>query len=80
MDLDETLGTADSHFYEMDEDLNEFANDAKGLEFFNRPYLEQFLRGMSRYYELVIFTAAEEMFADTILDKLDTNRLNYNKI
>ena len=29
---------------------------------------------MSQFYEIVIFTAADQQYADEILDKLDVNR------
>ena len=36
-----------------------------------RPYCHDFLEEMSKYYELVIFTAAVKDYADSILDTID---------
>jgi len=36
-----------------------------------RPYAEEFLVEMSKYYEIVIFTAALSDYADWILDLID---------
>lgn len=38
--------------------------------FYVRPYLRQFLSEMAKYYELVIFTAGTQDYADSILDAL----------
>lgn len=35
----------------------------------------KFLKTLSQHYELVIFTAADQGYADEILDKLDTEGL-----
>lgn len=39
-----------------------------------RPYAIDFLRDMSKYYELVIFTAGTKEYADWILDDVDSKR------
>ena len=36
-----------------------------------RPYLSEFLSEMSQHYEVVIFTAALQDYADYILDQID---------
>ena len=36
-----------------------------------RPYVEEFLRRMSKVYELVVFTASISLYADPLLDLLD---------
>ncbi len=36
-----------------------------------RPHLHEFLTEMSKYYEIVIFTAALQDYADYILDRID---------
>jgi len=38
-----------------------------------RPGTEQFLKEMSKYYEIVIFTAATQDYADWVIDKIDPN-------
>ena len=75
LDLDETL----IHFIEMprrshvdldsgsqEDDLNDSQN--AGGHFLIRPGAHQFLRQMSEAYELVIFTAAMQDYADWVLD------------
>ena len=39
-----------------------------------RPGVDNFLRVMSEYYELVIFTASLSKYADPLMDQMDTNR------
>ncbi|KRX06617.1 HAD-like domain [Pseudocohnilembus persalinus] len=63
LDLDETL----VHYQESD--------DGEGGQFLVRPYAEQFLYEMSLYYEIVIFTAALQEYADFILDIIDTQKV-----
>lgn len=36
-----------------------------------RPHALQFLKNLSQYYEIIIFTAATQDYADLILDKID---------
>ena len=58
LDLDETL----IHYVDKsDEDDNE-------SYFLIRPFCEQFLREMAQYYEVVIFTAAVQEYADWVID------------
>jgi len=61
IDLDETL----VHFQEIDE----------YGQFFVRPFAPQFLVNMAQYYEIVIFTAAMQEYADWILDKIDVHNV-----
>lgn len=60
LDLDETL----VHFQEQKNGKNQFLI---------RPYAQYFLKEMSKWYEIVIFTAALKDYADFILDRLDTH-------
>ena len=39
-----------------------------------RPYLYQFLDKIKKYYELVVFTAATQEYADPIIDALEQNK------
>jgi Dullard-like phosphatase family protein len=39
-----------------------------------RPYLYQFLDTIKKYYELVVFTAATQEYADPIINALETNK------
>lgn len=36
-----------------------------------RPHLKEFLEDMSKYYEIIIYTAAEQEYADKILNFID---------
>jgi Dullard-like phosphatase family protein len=40
-----------------------------------RPYALSFLRKMSKFYEIVVFTASEKSYADAVLDELDPTGL-----
>ena len=43
-----------------------------------RPYSDYFLTEMGKYFEIVIFTAAAEDYADLVLNELDKNNcINY---
>ncbi len=61
LDLDETL----IHYFE-EEDTGRF---------YVRPNCFEFLEEMSKHYELVIFTAAMQDYADWVLDQLDNKQL-----
>ena len=57
LDLDETL----IHYVDK--------GDAEGESYFLiRPFCDQFLREMAQYYEVVIFTAAVQEYADWVID------------
>jgi CTD small phosphatase-like protein 2 len=36
-----------------------------------RPYAKEIIKNMSRFYDVVIFTAANQCYADPILDYID---------
>lgn len=40
-----------------------------------RPYVKEFLSTMAKYFEIVVFTAADKQYADWVLDRLDTDRV-----
>lgn len=61
LDLDETLG----HYAEV----NGF------MKFLIRPGCEEFLQTASQFYEVVVFTAGLQDYADKILDKMDPERV-----
>ena len=42
---------------------------------YKRPFVDEFLEKMSKYYNLIIFTASVQEYADPLLDQLDKNRL-----
>lgn len=59
LDLDETL----VHWDEKNETLEV------------RPYVEEFLQIMNKYYELVIFTAGVQIYADWAIDQISCSDL-----
>jgi Dullard-like phosphatase family protein len=59
LDLDETL----IHFEETQDGTSHFLL---------RPGAQNFIKEMAKYYEVVIFTAAQKDYADFILDRMDT--------
>ena len=40
-----------------------------------RPYALSFLKKMSLFFEIIVFTASEKSYADAVLDEIDPNRL-----
>lgn len=70
MDLDETL----IHL-ECEEEDGENQNEEDSVYYLIRPGTIKFLNELSRYYELVIFTAAMPDYADWIMDNIDRNGL-----
>ena len=45
-----------------------------------RPFAEYFLSEMGKYFELVIFTSAEEEYADIVLEEIDKNKVITHKL
>lgn len=41
---------------------------------FFRPYLKEFLTEVSKMFEIVVFTASRQCYADAILDIIDPNK------
>lgn len=39
-----------------------------------RPYIYQCLEHLSQYYEMAVFTAADQSYADQIIDRLDPEK------
>ena len=69
LDMDETL----IHFDHEAQDTPQAKKDGGTINV--RPGAQEFLRAMSEEYELVIFTAARQDYADWVLDRLDTDNL-----
>ena len=57
---------------DLDETLIHFEETPEGSQFLIRPHAQWFLKEVSKYYEIIIFTAALKDYADFILDRLDT--------
>ena len=66
LDLDETL----VHYIEE--------NDKNYVQV--RPFAEYFISEMGKYFELVIFTSAEEEYANIILNEIDKNNVISHKL
>ena len=57
---------------DLDETLVHFDN--RKMVYKVRPYCIRFLTDMAKFYEVVIFTAAHQSYANFILDKLDPEK------
>ena len=64
---------------DLDETLVHYVEEENRAYVQVRPYADFFLNEMSKYFELIIFTAAAEDYADIVLnDELDKNKvINY---
>jgi TFIIF-interacting CTD phosphatase-like protein len=58
---------------DMDETLLHFNHNRRFYR--PRPHVHDFLREMSQYYVLIVFTAGMKDYADFLLDDLDRDRL-----
>lgn len=86
LDLDDTL----IHTFSPSFDYSNFDVDRKAVQAVTcvdparlntidmkvvvRPYATQFLKKLSKAYEIIIFTAAQQFYADPIIDLLDPDR------
>ncbi|CAK80175.1 unnamed protein product (macronuclear) [Paramecium tetraurelia] len=59
--------------YTQINDDKQFPNG--GGQFLVRPYTEEFLEKLSKYYEIVIFTAAQPDYANFIIDIIDKQQI-----
>lgn len=59
---------------DLDETLVHYEDNGVAGQFYLRPYAQEFLDDMNKYYEVVIFTAALQDYADWIIDRLDSNK------
>jgi len=76
LDLDETLITTKPVAGDEDNELPMIKNTPNLPKVRVRPYAEQFLREMSKEFEIIIFTAAEQKYAEYVIKLLDPER-NY---
>ena len=81
LDLDETLvhsnlgdedGTPDFTFPVR------FNNETHEVNVRIRPYLEEFMKRVSKKFEVVIFTASQKVYADKLLDHLDPEHVYFS--
>jgi len=59
---------------DLDETLVHYVEDDESAYILIRPGAENFLEELSKHYELVVFTAATQDYADFVLNELDKNR------
>ena len=63
---------------DLDETLVHYIEEENRAYVQVRPYADYFLSEMGKYFEIVIFTAAAEDYADIVLNELDKNNaINY---
>ena len=76
LDLDETLVHSSTSYTEnSDVTLNvDFEGIFYNIYVFIRPGAENFIKKISKYYEIVIFTASISKYASPLLDKLDPEK------
>ena len=78
LDLDETLVHSAFKPFFIKSDINLSIN-VDGINHLvhvlKRPFVDEFLQRMSKFYELVIFTASISNYANPLLDRLDKFRL-----
>lgn len=88
LDLDETL--VHSSFNKVDnadmiiplsiEDPVSKATISHQVYVYKRPYVDEFLETMAKYYELAIFTASLQVYCDAVMEKLDPNGLCVHRL
>ena len=57
---------------DLDETLIHFKNDNGKAKFLIRPHTYKFLKNLHPFFEIIIFTAAQQEYADWIINKIDT--------
>ena len=60
---------------DLDETLVHYIEEENKAYVQVRPYADFFLNEMAKYFELIIFTAASEDYADIVLNELDKNKV-----
>ena len=71
LDLDETLIHCVSGNIESRDLMEALEHGADDFFYMVRPHCHKFLTELSQYFEIVIFTAAMQSYADWILDGID---------
>ena len=59
---------------DLDETLIHYSQSSQGGQVLLRPFVHKFLKEMGKYYEIIIFTAAQQDYADWILNRLDKGK------
>lgn len=73
LDLDETLIHSTVNNTDKGELMSYYNEDKKLVKFrvIKRPYVDEFLKELKKYYTLILFTASERLYADTCLTLID---------
>ena len=78
LDLDETLVHSGFNPFTRQSDISLQINIDGRIHTINilkRPYVDEFLKEISNYYEIYVFTASMEEYASPVIDLLDKNNL-----
>ena len=59
---------------DLDETLIHYVDNGPDSYFLVRPYCMEFLEQLSKYYEIVVFTAGVQEYADWVIDQIDPDR------
>lgn len=80
-DMDETLVAAkfEGHIPTGFEPTFKFPFKDTEISVRLRPYVQDVLEKLNQWYEIVVFTAGEQEYADCILDYIDPNRTIFKK-
>ena len=80
-DMDETLVAAKFGGHVPTGFTPTFSYDFRGTEIQVRvrPYVNDVLEKLSQWYEIVVFTAGEQEYADEILNYIDSNNTIFKK-
>lgn len=80
--IQQTEGTPNFEYtlvLDLDETLVHCQDVGNGSMVNFRPFLEEFLEEMVKYYKIVIFTAAAQDYADIVLNDIDPNGVIFAK-
>ena len=81
LDLDETLVHSNLEEEEGTPDFTfpvQFNNETHAVNVRIRPHLEEFMKRVSKKFEVVIFTASQKVYADKLLDHLDPEHVYFS--
>lgn len=88
LDLDETLVHSSFNFVDnadLEIDLaieDPYANEVAYHKLFvyKRPYVDEFLERMAKYYEICVFTASLQVYCDAVMEQLDPKHIVPHKL
>ena len=78
LDLDETLVHSGFNPFTRQSDISLQINidgRAHTINILKRPYVDEFLKEISNYYEIYVFTASMEEYASPVIDLIDKNNI-----